>query len=365
MAHIGIDTRLTYYRAGGTSAYIRYLVAALEQIDHDNTYTLLHSRKTRERLAPRLRHVPLWTPAHHRLERLALSAELARWRLDVLHSPDFIPPLRGARRHVITVHDLAFLRWPEHMTAESRRYYNARIKTAVAQADHILAVSASTRHDLMALLDVPSDKITVQYHGVDPRFRPLPRAMCEAVREQLGLPESFILFVGTLEPRKNLFGLLAAYDLLRARLPDAPALLLAGQVGWLADDILAAIRRTPGVQWITSINHDNLPAVLNLAALLTLPAHYEGFGLPALEAMACGTLTVVSDRSALPEVVGEVGLCVNPDDPADIAEGLYQALTAPADWRLSQREAALARAAAFTWERSAQVARAVYEKVVT
>lgn len=363
MTHIGIDARLTYYRVGGTSTYIRYLLNALEAIDRHNTYTVFRSRKADEQLVRRFGHAPLWTPCHHKIERLALSVELARHRLDVLHSPDFIPPLRGAKRHIITVHDLAFLMWPEHMTDESRRYYNDQIQAAVDHADHILAVSEATKRDIVRMLNVPEDKITVQLHGVDPRFTPLLENEIETVRRRLELPTNFLLYVGTIEPRKNIPGLLDAYEGLRKVMPDAPPLLLAGKAGWLADEVIARIDRTPNVIWRQDIEHDTLPAVLNMATVLVLPAFYEGFGLPALEAMACGTLPIVSDRASLPEVVGDVGLLIDPDQPATLTEAFAQVLNASPEWMNKKREAALARASTFTWERSARVALSVYEKV--
>src|SRR5262249_51659913 len=155
------------------------------------------SRKASESAAKRFEHAALWTPCHHRLERLALSVELARFNLDVLHSPDFIPPLRGAKRHVITVHDLTFLHYPQYLTADSRRYYNDQIATAVRQADHILADSEATKRDLMQMLNVPADKITVHMLGVDEQFRPLTNEERSSYQIELGLPSDYLLFVGT------------------------------------------------------------------------------------------------------------------------------------------------------------------------
>jgi glycosyltransferase involved in cell wall biosynthesis len=362
MTRIGLDARLTYYRIGGISTYIRRLVTALEQLEPDSRFTVFASRKARESLVTRFRQAALWTPAHHRLERLALSAELARFRLDLLHSPDFIPPLRGARRHVITVHDLNFLHYPQFLTAESRRYYNDQIAAAVRQADHILADSEATKADLIALLDVPAAKITVHLLGVDESFRPLPPAALEPVRQRLDLPPAYILFVGTFEPRKNVSGLLDAYRLLLADLPDAPPLVLAGPRGWLFDETFAKAARLglgERVLWRENIPQADLPALYNLAAVLVLPSYYEGFGFPPLEAMACGTIPVVSDRSSLPEVVGPVGLQAAPDDPAALAAALWRALT-DAPWRADMRRAGLERAAAFTWARTARTALSVY-----
>ncbi len=362
---IGIDARLTYYRAGGISTYIRRVIAALEDLDHDNAYTVFRSRKARGTLTTRFRPAPLWTPSHHKLERLALSVELARFRLDVLHSPDFIPPLHGARRHVITVHDLTFLHYPQFLTDESRRYYNDQIETAVRQADHLLADSEATKADLVALLGVPAAKITVHMLGVDESFQPLPPDVTEVVRRELDLPPRYFLFLGTFEPRKNIGGLLEGYRRLVSRRPDAPSLVLAGSRGWLFDETMAqieAMKLSDRVMWREKVSQTSLPALYNRALALVTPSFYEGFGLPALEAMACGTVPIVSNRGSLPEVVGDVGRQVDPDNADDLADALEQALTDDG-WRESMREAGLQRAKTFTWTRTARIVRAVYESV--
>lgn len=365
MAHIGFDARLIHYRPmGGTSTYIRQLLTALERLDTANRYTVLTSRKSRAPLVARFAHAPMWTPPHHRLERLALSVELARHRLDVLHSPDFIPPKRGARRHVITIHDLAFLLYPDILTEDSRRYYNAQIHRAARQADHILTVSEATKRDIVERLNVSPDKITVQYHGVDAAFTPLDPATRDSARARLGLPSVYLLFVGTFEPRKNIDGLLDAYALLRERLPDAPPLVMVGQRGWNIDTTYARMKSAQGVIVREDIGHDDLPAVMSLAHALTLPAHYEGFGLPVLEAMACGTPPIVSRVASLPEIVGDVGLLIDPHQPESLAEAFARVLTADSAWLESQRHAAQARAATFTWARSAHIAQSVYQKVL-
>lgn len=363
LMRIGIDARLTYYRTGGISTYIRRIVRALEMLDTTNDYTVFHSRKASDSLVTRFRRAVLWTPSHHRIERLALSVELVPHRLDVFHSPDFIPPLRGARRHIITVHDLNFLHYPQFLTAESRRYYNDQIEAAVRHADHILADSEATKQDMIAMLGVPADKITVHMLGVDESFKPLPPEALAPYRQQLALPDTYLLFVGTFEPRKNIIGLLCAYADLVSRLPDAPPLVLAGNRGWLFDETMAkidALKLGERVVWREKISQDAMPALYNMACALVTPSFYEGFGLPALEAMACGTVPIVSNRSSLPEVVGDVGLQVNPDDTSTLTDALYQAVT-DAAWRDRMRQAGLERAARFTWEATARVVRSVYE----
>lgn len=360
---IGIDTRLTYYRTGGISTYMHRLVRALAKMDSENRYIVFQSRKVSKPVTDAFATASLWTPCHHRFERLALSVELARFNLDLLHSPDFIPPLRGAKHHVITVHDLTFLHYPDYLTADSRRYYNDQIKIAVRQANHILADSESTKRDLVTMLGVESSKVSVHMLGVDERFQPLPQAVRESWRTQLALPGSYMLFVGTLEPRKNIAGLLDAYRLLVDQLPSVPPLLLVGRKGWLFDETTAKIETLDlgaHVIWRDDINDESLPAVYSLADVLVLPSFYEGFGFPALEAMACGTVPVVSNRSSLPEVVGEVGIQFDPDDVQAMAAAISRVLT-DADWREKQRQMGLERAKLFTWEDTASIALSAYQ----
>ena len=358
---IGIDARIASGRTGGIRTYTRALIRALEQLDSVHEIIAFRSRHE-PALESAFKQPRLWTPYGHRFERIAVSVELARFRLDVLHSPDFIPPSYGARRHVITVHDLAFLRFPHVLTENSRRYYNSQIGGAVKKADHILAVSQSTKNDLMELLHVREEKITLQIEGVDENFRRLPPDALAEARQRLGLPDTFFLFVGTFEPRKNIPGLLEGYRLLRGQLDDAPPLVLVGRIGWLFDDALVREPRE-GVIWYEGMAVGDLPIAYNLATALVLPSFYEGFGLPALEAMACGTVPVVSNCSSLPELVGDTGALVEPSDPQSIAAALYQVATDDT-WRKQQEQAALKRAERFTWDRAARTALAVYDSVL-
>lgn len=368
MARIGIDARLTYYTQGGIAKYTQQIIRALGGIDARNEYLLLHSRRDARSLAaaPNQRRVACWTPAHHRIERLALAVELAGRRLDLLHSPDFIPPLGGRYRSVITIHDLAFLLYPEFLTAESRRIYNDQIEAAVRRADAIIAVSEATRQDVIEHLDAPPEKVRVVLEAADPRYRPVPPAEVERVCAGLGLPPGYVLFVGTQEPRKNIAGLLGAYARLRAGSPDAPPLAIAGGRGWLADglaELADSLHLGDSVRWLGHVPSEDLPALYSGAAVLCFPSFYEGFGLPPLEAMACGAPVVTSDRGSLPEVVGEAGLLVDPNDPAAIAAALERVLGDPA-LAADLRTRGIERASTFSWERAARETLAVYERVL-
>jgi glycosyltransferase involved in cell wall biosynthesis len=260
---------------------------------------------------------------------------------------------------VITIHDLAFLLYANIQTADSLRYYAGQIQRAVRQADHIIAVSYTTRDDLIRLLHVPAEKITVIWEGIHPSFRVQEHPVVE-------LPDDYLLFVGTIEPRKNIPHLLQGYAILKSRQKTVPKLVLVGQKGWLSEESFAAIEGL-GLQqdviWLGGVPFNELPALYNRAKILVYPSLYEGFGFPPLEAMACGTPTITSDRGALKEIAGEAALYVNPDEPESIADALQKLLS---DESLYQtlREKGLAHIRQFSWEQTARQTLAVYEKVL-
>jgi glycosyltransferase involved in cell wall biosynthesis len=364
---IGIDARLNAYREGGIAEYTRRLIESLALLDQLSDYSILHHVKSTTDLGSgkNFRRINLFTPCHHRLERIALAAEISRLGLDILHSPDFIPPRFGARRYVITVHDLTFVHYPQFQTPDSLRYYLGNIRNAVRQADHILADSQVSKEDMVNLLNVPPEKITVHMLGVNPIFRPLPQERIIEAQRRFGLPSSYLLFVGTFEPRKNLPGLLESYQLLRAKMSDVPPLVIVGRRGWLYEPIFQKVedlKLRDRIIWIEDIPFADLPAIYNGATVLALPSFYEGFGFPPLEAMACGIPTVVSDRGSLPEVVGDTGLMINPDRADELAEALYRALT-DNTFRQQSAEAGIARAATFTWQHTAEIVLSVYRSL--
>lgn len=366
MAHIGIDARLTYYRIGGISTYIRRTISALEQLHTNHHYTVFKSRKATDSLVDHFDSVKLWTPSHHRIERLAMSVELFRHQLDLFHSPDFIPPYRGANHHVITVHDLTFMHYPEYITDNSRRYYNDQIQSAVQQADHILSDSESTKQDMINMLNVPADKITVHMLGVDEKFKPRPPQDTKPVIDALGLPDSYFLVVGTIEPRKNIVGLAKAYRDLLTEIPDAPPIAIVGRPGWHYDQLMTDIKAV-GINdhllFATDVNDEQLVALYNHALTVITPSFYEGFGLPALEGMACGTVPIVSDVSSLPEITGDVGLLIDPHDTTTITDAMKKVLT-DSNWCQEQSQAGIQRAKQFTWDKTARIVYETYQSVL-
>ena len=362
--HVAIDARLEYYTAGGIAQYTLGLARALAAVAPNDRFTLLRSIKQREPLprAGNLRSAPLLTPPHHRLEQLVLPLEIARVRPDVLHSPDFIPPFRRMCASVITVHDVGFLRFPETLTPESRRYYG-QVARAVRSAERTIAVSHATARDLIELLDAPPERLSVVHNGIDAAFRPVTDVKALArMRGRFGLDRPYVAFLGTLEPRKNLPTLLRAFAILRER--HDVLLALIGRRGWLYGPIFESIETlglAESVRVIEDAARSDLPALLSGAVAFAFPSLYEGFGLPPLEAMACGTPVIVADTSSLPEVVGDAALLHAPTNH----EGLAHALGRLLDDELLRAELSrrgMEHARHFTWEVAAKATLRVYRE---
>jgi glycosyltransferase involved in cell wall biosynthesis len=364
---IGIDTRLASYRKAGISRYTLQLIEALQQIATNEDEFIILQGKHPEPILPggRFSSHRLLTPCHHRLEQLVLPMELRPLDLDVLHSPDFIPPMRIHARSVITVHDLVFLLYPHFLNKDAARYYG-QIDEAVLRADGIIAVSGSTKQDIMRLLGVPEHKITVIYEAASLAFRPLHTAtVAMHLRERFGLEAGFILFVSTIEPRKNVPNLLWAYRQLLDKYHVTVPLVIAGEKGWLFDEVFAltkSLKLESQVRFLGRVSTQELFWLYNTARLLVQPSFYEGFGLTPLEAMACGTPVVVSNVSALPEVTADAGLLVDPNVPEEIAVAIYRLLSDDALWA-SMADKGLKRSACFSWEKAARETLALYHSV--
>ncbi|MBI2863228.1 MAG: glycosyltransferase family 4 protein [Chloroflexi bacterium] len=369
---IGIDARHFFYRQAGLYTYVTRLLDALAATGGEEEFRVILSAKdkaTKLPDSPRLRRRSAWTPPHNRFEQVFLPLELAAAGLDVLHSTDFIPPFRRNFKSVISVHDLAFRLYPETITAESKRYYG-QIYRAVESADGIVAISESTKRDMVRLLGLPAERVTVTHLGVDSSYMPLAdwgggQRFCE----DNGLPSSFALCVGTIEPRKNLSTLVEAWSILRREAEATwrgTKLVLAGRRGWLYEDVFTAIERrglAGEIVFFEPQGPQHLLALYNTARLLVFPSLYEGFGLPPLEAMACGLPVVCANTSSLPEVVGDAALMVEPTDAAALAGAILRAAT-DEDLRRSLRERGLRQAAKFTWQTTAEQTLAVYRAVL-
>jgi glycosyltransferase involved in cell wall biosynthesis len=367
---IGVDARLVYHQPAGISRYTGHLLQAMAELDTADEFIVFQHRKHKTPLiqAPNFRRATLYSPVHHRLEQYALALELYRFPLDLLHSTDFIPALHAPYKSVITVHDLAFLHYPHFLTTESAAYYG-QIDKAVARADHIIVPSEHTRQDLIAQLGAPADKVSVIYEAANPLFAPLPVAETRrAVAAKYGLPETYFLTVGTIEPRKNIIGLLQGFACLRDKfgLNTPVGVVIAGSKGWLYEETLEAVRNLNlgnNTFFVGRVSDSDLHRLYVGAHAYIHVAHYEGFGLPPLEAMACGTPTIVSNVSSLPEVVGDAALLVNPHDSEEIAVAMHRLLT-DAALHNELAEKGLRRARTFSWEKAARHTLEVYRQVV-
>ncbi|MGD1992853.1 MAG: glycosyltransferase family 1 protein, partial [Anaerolineae bacterium] len=363
LMRIGVDYTAAVRQGAGIGRYTRELVGALLALDSPHDYVLfaasggLDSQPDDLDLGRRahLRTVPLsdeWLARLWHRARLPIPVELVTGRVDLFYSPDFVlPPTLPGARTVLTVHDLSFLHYPDHFVPKLVRYLSRVVPRSVARADRVLADSEATRADLIRLMDVAPEKVTVLYSGVDPRFRPLPEpGERERLTAQYGIgPRPYVLSVGTLQPRKNYLHLIRAFS----QLSGDVELVIAGGRGWLYEEVLAEAERRERVQVLGFVPDADLPALYRGAALFAFPSFYEGFGLPVLEAMACGVPVVCSNVSSLPEIAGQAALLVDPHDEVALAEAVYRGLT-DEDLRKELVTQGLERADGFTWERAAR-----------
>jgi glycosyltransferase involved in cell wall biosynthesis len=292
---------------------------------------------------------------------LLWPARLRRLRAHLYFGPAGLLPLGDvAMPAVLTAHDMAIYRHPEWFPGRQTLSVRLVVPRSMRRADAIVAVSACTARDVAELFGVEAERLEVVPEGVASRFQPLPGERLDAVRRRYRLPRRFLLFVSTIEPRKNLPTLLDAWS----RMRDRPPLVVAGGWGWRTEGVRERMEGMgPDLRLLGTVPHEDLPGLYNLATCLAHPAWYEGFGLTPLEAMACGLPVVASSASSLPEVVGDAGLLV---DPADV-EGWTDALErvcGDADLFSTLRRRGVLRAAEFTWARAAQRTWRVMDRVV-
>lgn len=265
-------------------------------------------------------------------EQGMLPGALRRMGADVFHSPVNVLPARLPCASVVTVHDLAFMRYPQHFRPARRIYQRIFTRRSVRAATRVVAVSESTRRDLIECFGATPGQIRVIYPAIDSDFRPQDDpALRSAFRAKHNLPERYILFLGTIEPRKNLLVLLDAYARLRATLPEAPPLVIAGAKGWYFDAVFDRARTLGLERSITFAGYvarGEQPLWYASAELFVYPSVYEGFGMPIAEALACGTPTITSSVSSLPEAGGDLAVTVDPSDAQGLAHAMQSVLTA-------------------------------------
>ncbi len=363
-------SRAQSYRSAGVSRYIDSLLTFLPQVDTRAEYVALLGDSAVE-CPGWSKRVSRW-PTRHPVSRILWEQLGQPWvgrrrGLDLLHVPVNVGPILAPCPIVVTVHDLSFCLQPDLFHPSKRIYLQTLTRHTVRRARGVIAVSESTRQDLIRVLGIPPDRIVVVPNGVDDRMRPVENGeLLRSFRAQHELPERFVLFVGTLEPRKNLVTLLQAYAKLRGRGRIDHALVLVGGKGWYYSEIYATaerLRLREHVLFAGFVPQEELPLWYNAADVFVYPSLYEGFGLPPLEAMACGTPVISSNVSAMPEVVGDAGLLVDPHDADAIAEALFRVLQ-DAQLHSFLRSAGIERASAYTWRATAQRTSRVYHQLL-
>ena len=365
---IGIDaSRAATRERTGTENYSLNLIRHLLALESGHCYCLYFNRPPTAELFPmtadlELRVMPfprLWT-------HLRLSWEMARQPPNSLFVPAHVLPLVHPKSSVVTVHDLGYLYYPAAHRPLDRFYLDLSTCYNARAASRVIAVSRATKGDLVQHYGIEPDKITVVYSGCDETMEPVEdEATIEGVKARYGIQGDYILYVGTLQPRKNLGRLLEAYATVRkqAKRGETPCLVIAGRKGWLYDQIFQRVEGLglkTGVIFPGYVPQDDLPALLSGARLFAFPSLYEGFGLPVLEAMACGTPVLCSNVSSLPEVAGNAALLVDPLDVENMAEAMNRLLQ-DEELRAQLVERGLRQVRQFSWDRCARETLAVLE----
>lgn len=379
---IGIDaSRATVAHRTGTETYSLNLIRALLRLDSGQRFRLYTNGHPHPQplslagrgesapsplwgegqgegpLAVELRAIPfprLWT-------HIRLSGEMLSRPPDVLFVPAHVLPLIHPRRSVVTVHDLGYLSYPEAHRPADRRYLDGSTRWNAHQAAAVLADSRATKDDLVRAYNADPDKVHVVYLGRDEAVAPVTdRARLADVQNRYGIATPYLFYVGTLQPRKNLARVIDAFARVAGRLGDVQ-LVLAGKRGWLYDDLFAQVTRLGlerRVVFPGYVDDADLPALLSGAVALVFPSLYEGFGIPVLEAGACGLPVITSNTSSLPEVAGDAALLVDPHDVDAIAEAMYRLATDP-ELRAELTRRGRENVKRFSWEKCARETLAV------
>lgn len=354
---IAIDMQTTLGQKTGIGFYVDNLVRWLEKLDGEYEYTKLMPESHEDfKSLKRL----IW-------DQFKVPFRSNRARADLLHQPGFSAPIIYTKPVVVTVHDLIAIHFGREIPLGSRLYFGKWMPFSYRFSDHIIAVSEYTKQDLIKLLGFDAKKITVIPLAADERYQPLKdEGEIKKIKAKFNLKDQVILHVGTLNPRKNLEFLVRCFALVKERLNESIQLVITGKKGWYYDDLfklVAELRLDDDVIFTGYVTDEEKVALYSAAHLLAFPSRYEGFGLPPLEAMQCGTPVIASNTSSIPEVVGNAGILLSPDDKNGWVIAMERLLTDSAE-RGRLARLGFSQAAKFSWERTAKETRKVYEKVI-
>ncbi len=361
---IGFDVTPLCVPQSGVGTYTLNLLEQLHRFREDTVLPLAHRPVMVTRKGVPNAVVP---PIHTNKSlwmQVLLPFQLRTLGVQLAHFTNSVAPLVSPCPTVVTLHDMTLWLYPQHHYRRRLLAMRPFIPLVVRRAAAIITVSESAKTDIVRVLGVPNDKVHVIYEAADPAFHPLPREVSTSLLTGYAIPERFILYVGTLEPRKNLERLVTAFAALVAN-GHPHHLILAGQRGWKEESLFATIEQLgiqSRVQVLTHLPIAELVALYNRAELLAFPSLYEGFGLPVIEAMACGTAVLTSRRGSLAEIAGDAAHFVDPTNIESIHEGL-QTLVNDHGYRRHLQESGRSRAAMFAWERAAMETRQLYEEV--
>jgi len=379
MMNICIDARWIGEKIAGIGRYAVYLLKHLSEMDRENSYLVLFQDKAvRDRVCGELnlgvrrnwRIITLPYGVFSVRGQLSLPRLLRRERVDLFHSTNFMAPLmRGRCKLVITIHDIIPLKFPQYAPRSKKTrlfpIYRALMKRLVGVSDLIIADSEHSRRDIIEFLGAPADKVRRVYLGVDPKYRPLPSTIKAEVKQRLGVRDRLALFAGRADPYKNLISLVRAAEVLNAKGKIHCTVVVAGEKDRRYPEVEQYVERA-GIHGMIcfagSLDEDELIPLYNAADVLVLPSLYEGFGLPPLEAMACGTPVICSNCASLPEVVGDAGILVEPTDVRAIA-GAMERVFADGALRARMSAAGIARATLFPWKKTAEETLALYNNL--
>jgi len=369
--HIAIDAHSVGTQLGGNVTYITSLIEALAEIDKANQYTLYVTMpEAVERYTGRWDNFNVRrTLPHTPLIRIpiTLALELRRRPVDLLFV-QYTAPLFAPCKVVTTIHDISYEHLPETFNRRSRFQMKLTIRHTARHADHVIASSEYSRQDVIDTYQLRPEKVTAIPLAAPASYKPVTdQSRLNRIREKYSIKGDFILGVGSIHPRKNLSRLISAYAALVKRRDDVPALILVGKKGWLSDETFNA-KELSGlgdrVRFTGFVPDEDLPPLYSAAKVFVYPSFFEGFGLPPLEAMQCGTPVITGNRTSLPEVVGDAGLQVDPFQTDAIADAIEKVLS---DEKLSLElsERGLKRAEKFSWGSTARQTLAVFERIVS
>lgn len=358
------------YRSAGINNYIQSLLVNLEMPPGLELHVFSPERRAKDETKNGDR---VWHRAGTALKRpiarviweqTVLPAWCRALGIKALHSPANVCPLVMSASSFVTVHDLSFELFPKMFNRTNSLYLRTFTRLALKRAGLVLAVSESAKRDIVLLYGIPEERIQVVYNGLDRRFRPLPADLIQDFKSRKGLPDAFYYYHGTLEPRKNVGGLIRAYAQLPASLRRKMPLIISGGLGWMYEPVLQLGRSLPDdIRFVGYVDDEELPLWYNAATVFVFPSLYEGFGFPPLEAMACGLPTIVSNRGSLPEIVANGAVIADPVNTELLASEM--AKLAESKNVDEMRDRGVRRAAEFDWRRTARQVERVYADVAS